>query len=146
MYQFSASTACFYPDELLPAYRDNNSLPADLIAVSDNVFHEFTGVPPEGKQRGVGADGSPSWVDVPPPTRAQLSRLAGAEKERRRTKAEDVIVPLARAVKYGMATLDEKTRLERWEKYSVLLSRVNPGDAPDIEWPVMPEATRSDDL
>ena len=130
----------------MPAYRDNNSLPADLIAVSDNVFHEFTGVPPEGKQRGVGADGSPSWVDVPPPTRAQLSRLAGAEKERRRTKAEEVIVPLARAVKYGMATLDEKTRLERWEKYSVLLSRVNPGDAPDIEWPVMPEATRSDDL
>lgn len=146
MYQFSASTACFYPDELLPAYRDNNSLPADLIAVSDNVFHEFTGAPPEGKQRGAGADGSPSWVDVPPPTRAQLSRLVGAEKERRRKKAEDVIVPLARAVKYGMASQDEKTRLERWEKYSVLLSRVNPDDAPDIEWPVMPEATRSDDL
>lgn len=138
MYQFSASTACFYPDELLPAYRDNNSLPADLIAVSDNVFHEFTGAPPEGKQRGAGVDGSPSWVDVPPPTKAQLSRLAGAEKERRHTKAEDVIVPLARAVKYGMASQDEKTRLERWEKYSVLLSRVNPGDAPDIEWPVMP--------
>ena len=81
----------------------------------------------------------PSWVDVPPQTKAQLSRLAGAEKERQRTKAEDVIVPLARAVKYGMATLDEKTRLEHWEKYSVLLSRVNPDDAPDIEWPVMPE-------
>ncbi|WP_285613072.1 tail fiber assembly protein, partial [Klebsiella quasipneumoniae] len=62
-----------------------------------------------------------------------------AEKERQRTKAEDVIAPLARAVKYGMATLDEKTRLEHWEKYSVLLSRVNPDDAPDIEWPVMPE-------
>lgn len=139
MYQFSASTACFYPDELLPAYRDNNSLPADLIAVSNNVFLEFTGVPPEGKQRGGGADGSPSWVDVPPPTKAQLSRLAGAEKERHRTKAEDVIIPLARAVKYGMASQDENTRLERWEKYSVLLSRVNPGDAPDIEWPVMPE-------
>jgi hypothetical protein len=139
MYQFSASTGCFYPDELLQDYRDNHSLPADLITVNDGVFHEFTGVPPEGKQRGVGIDGKPAWVDVPPPTKVQLFALAAAEKEQCRAKAEDVIAPLERAEKYGIATQEELSNLERWEKYSVLLSRINPNDAPDIEWPVMPE-------
>lgn len=139
MYQFSASTGCFYPDELLPAYRDNHSLPADLIAVGNEVFLEFTGVPPEGKQRGVSTDGKPAWVDIPPPTKAQLAAMAAAEKEQHRTEAEDVIGPLARAEKYGIATPEELSSLERWEKYSVLLSRINPNDAPDIEWPVIPE-------
>lgn len=139
MYQFSASTGCFYPHELLQDYRDNDSLPTNLIAVGDDVFHEFTGVPPEGKQRGVGTDGKPAWVDIPPPTKAQLTTMAAAEKEQHRTEAEDVIGPLARAEKYGIATSEELCSLERWEKYSVLLSRINPNDAPDIEWPVMPE-------
>lgn len=139
MYQFSASTGCFYPHELLQDYRDNDSLPTDLIAVGDDVFHEFTGVPPEGKQRGVGTDGKPAWVDIPLPTKDQLTAMAAAEKEQYRTEAEDVIGPLARAEKYGIATPEELSSLERWEKYSVLLSRINPNDAPDIEWPVMPE-------
>ncbi len=139
MYQFSASTGCFYPLELLQDYRDNHSLPADLITVGDGVFHEFTGASPEGKQRGVGVDGKPSWVDVPPPTKAQLSAMAAAEKEQYRIKAEETIAPLARAEKYGIATPEELSSLERWEKYSVLLSRINPNDASDIEWPVMPE-------
>ncbi|MGQ1886229.1 tail fiber assembly protein [Serratia marcescens] len=139
MYQFSASTGCFYPDELLPAYRDNHSLPADLMAVGEEEFFEFTGIPPEGKQRGVGPDGKPAWVDVPPLTKGQLTALAASEKELHRTVAEDVIGPLARAEKYGIATTEELNSLERWEKYSVLLNRINPNDAPDIEWPVMPE-------
>lgn len=140
MYQFSASTGCFYPDELLPAYRDNHSLPADLIAVGDDVFHEFTGVPPEGKQRGVGTDGKPAWVDIPPPTKAQLTAMAATEKEQRRIEAEEVIAPLARAEKYDIATPEELRNLERWEKYSVLLSRINPNGVPVIIWPEKPEA------
>lgn len=139
MYQFSASTGCFYPHELLQDYRDNDSLPTDLIAVGDDVFLEFTGVPPEGKQRGVSTDGKPAWVDIPLPTKTQLAAMAAAEKEQHRTEAEDVIGPLARAEKYGIATPEELSCLERWEKYSVLLSRINTNDAPDIEWPVMPE-------
>ncbi|WP_420493057.1 tail fiber assembly protein [Serratia fonticola] len=79
MYHFSASTGCFYPDELLQDCRDNHSLPTDLIAVGDEVFQEFTGVPPKGKQKGVGIDGKPAWVDIPP-TEDQLS---AAEQERR---------------------------------------------------------------
>jgi hypothetical protein len=50
------------------------------------------------------------------------------------TEAERNITPLARAVKYGMATDDETAKLEAWEKYSVLVSRVKLGD----EWPEKP--------
>ncbi|HEM7577635.1 TPA: tail fiber assembly protein [Serratia marcescens] len=139
MYQFSASTGCFYPDELLPAYRDNHSLPADLMAVGEEVFFEFTGVPPEGKQRGGSPDGKPAWVDVPPLTKGQLTALAAAEKEQYRIEAEDIISPLARAEKYGIATSEELSSLESWEKYSVLLNRINPNDAPDITWPEKPK-------
>ncbi|MGK4356727.1 tail fiber assembly protein [Enterobacter cloacae] len=34
-----------------------------------------------------------------------------------------------------MATDEEIARLGEWEKYSVLLSRVDVRNAPDIEWP-----------
>ncbi|HBQ7021808.1 TPA: tail fiber assembly protein [Klebsiella pneumoniae] len=42
------------------------------------------------------------------------------------------------AVDLEMATDDEKTRLAAWEKYRVLLNRVDTSTAPDINWPEMP--------
>jgi hypothetical protein len=38
-----------------------------------------------------------------------------------------------------MATDEEKARLEAWEKYSVLLMRIDPEKAPGIDWPPKPE-------
>lgn len=58
-------------------------------------------------------------------------------KDRLVKEAEAVIQVLERAVKYDMATDEEKSRLEAWERYSVLLSRV---DVDKPEWPVVPEA------
>ena len=54
-------------------------------------------------------------------------------------KADEIIEQLSRAVKYDMATEEEKLRLAAWEKYSVLVSRIKPEDAPEIEWPKKPE-------
>ncbi|WP_423246754.1 tail fiber assembly protein [Serratia marcescens] len=48
-------------------------------------------------------------------------------------EADEVIERLGRAVKYDMATAEEKAQLEVWERYSVLLSRVKLEDAPYIE-------------
>ncbi|GLH24085.1 hypothetical protein ENT52713_14810 [Enterobacter sp. 200527-13] len=50
-------------------------------------------------------------------------------------EAEDTIRYLERAVKHGMATEEETVSLEAWEKYSVLVSRVKPGE----DWPLKPE-------
>ena len=65
-------------------------------------------------------------------------KLAEKELLNRQSQADGVISPLARAVKYGMATDDERAALEAWERYSVLLSRVDTSAAPGVVWPEMP--------
>lgn len=73
---------------------------------------------------------------VPP----DIERLnATTQKSQRQREADNVIAPLERAVKYNMATNEEKASLDAWERYSVLLSRVDTDKAPDIEWPDKPE-------
>lgn len=61
--------------------------------------------------------------------------IARGTQSRLLKEAEDTIRYLERAVKLGMATEEETTSLEAWEKYSVLVSRVNPGE----DWPQKPE-------
>jgi hypothetical protein len=73
-------------------------------------------------------------------TAQHAAEITNAETEKRRLQsaAAEIISPLNTAVKYEMATDDEKAKLARWEKYTVLLSRVNTSLAPDIEWPLLP--------
>ena len=133
-YKFSATTTSFYPVSLLDMYEQAGSLPTDLIDVTDEEYTTFTGIAPTSKMRG-SINGKPAWVDMPPPApEAVLPRQA-----RQLDEAEAVIRVLERAVKLGMATDEEKAQLEAWERYSVLLSRINPDDAPNINWPDKPE-------
>lgn len=66
---------------------------------------------------------------------------AGAENKKSQLMADAnaAIAPLERSVRLKMATDEEAERLNAWERYSVLLSRVKPEDAPDIAWPEKPE-------
>lgn len=72
-------------------------------------------------------------------THDELATLADEKKARLLSDVAAVIAPLERAVKHGMATDDERTRLEVWERYSVMLSRIDTSLAPDIKWPTPPE-------
>ena len=69
-------------------------------------------------------------------TPEELAVQITAEKTQRLATAQLAIMPLQNAVKHNMATDEDKARLEAWEKYSVLVSRVIP-EKPD--WPKMPE-------
>ncbi|EBP0013984.1 tail fiber assembly protein [Salmonella enterica] len=69
-------------------------------------------------------------------TSEELRQQAEAKKFKLLEEAETVITPLARAVKLGIATDEERQRLEVWERYSVLVSR---GDMSDPDWPEKPE-------
>lgn len=66
--------------------------------------------------------------------------VADAENKKSQLMADAnaAITPLERAVKLGMATNEEVETLVEWERYSVLLHRVNTSTAPDIEWPEKP--------
>lgn len=68
--------------------------------------------------------------------------IARAEKEKTdlTEQADRHITALARAVKLGIATPEEKTRLMQWETYSVLLCRVDTAKAPSVIWPAVPGA------
>jgi hypothetical protein len=138
-YKFSAITVGFYPVSMLDSYEQAGTLPTDLVDVTDDTYTEFTGQPPEGKTRGSNPQGLPAWVDIPQPTPEQMRNQAAYRKQSEMAEAEDVIAPLERAVKRDMATDEEKTQLEAWERYSVLLSRVDTDKAPDIVWPDKPE-------
>ncbi|HFD9617174.1 TPA: tail fiber assembly protein [Salmonella enterica] len=65
----------------------------------------------------------------------ELRQQAEAKKVKLLEEAETVITPLARAVKLGIATDEERQRLEVWEQYSVLVSRV---DTASPDWPEKP--------
>lgn len=86
------------------------------------------------------ADGSWRYTDGQI-EKIPVDNIAVAENKKSQLMAEAnaVIAPLERAVKLEMATNEEIEKLNAWERYSVLLNRVKPEDAPDIEWPETPE-------
>ncbi|HAX6821492.1 TPA: glycoside hydrolase family protein [Escherichia coli] len=69
-------------------------------------------------------------------TKQELQQQAELQKAALLSEAESVIQPLERAVRLNMATDEERARLESWERYSVLVSRV---DTANPEWPQKPE-------
>lgn len=94
---------------------------------------------------GVSIDGSWMFSEgkiVPVPVDIVLE--AEKEKAQRLSEAEETIAPLQRAVKYGIATDEEKKLLENWEVYTVMISRVNTSQAPDIMWPEKPMGEAGD--
>ncbi|MGK2592997.1 tail fiber assembly protein [Escherichia coli] len=72
-------------------------------------------------------------------TGAALVRAAESQKKEQIAYAGEIIATLQDAVDLDMATEEEKLSLTHWKKYRVLLNRVQPEDAPDIEWPEMPQ-------
>lgn len=81
------------------------------------------------------------WGEVQPyeATEKAFSDAANGTKTKAELmlNAEAVIAPLSRAVKYDIATDAEKAALEAWERYTVLLSRV---DVDNPVWPDTPES------
>lgn len=76
------------------------------------------------------------WVTDAAAQKAAAQAAAQSELEAKLQKADAVIQRLTMAVKHGMATDEDKASLEEWEKYSVLLGRV---DTSKPEWPTEPE-------
>ncbi|KAA1139626.1 tail fiber assembly protein, partial [Citrobacter portucalensis] len=65
-------------------------------------------------------------------TLAELVEQAERKKTSLLAEAMTAIAPLERAVKLGIATSEETGLLETWERYSVMVNRV---DTSKPEWP-----------
>ena len=75
------------------------------------------------------------WVTNDSLVKENAINTAKENKEELSINAESKIAMLSRAVKLGIATKEEKERLNQWEAYSVYLSRVETSNAPDTDWP-----------
>lgn len=114
------------------------------IATGQSIYIADIGPLPENTV--TTAPGSPhqkwtgkAWVIDKVAEKATLIAQAQEEKSRRMREASQHISLISDAVELEMATEEEKTRLTAWKKYRVLLSRINPDDAPDITWSNKPE-------
>lgn len=78
------------------------------------------------------------WVTNTESQKAAFVDYANTKKNALREEADSQIGVLSSAVKYGVATEQEKAQLEAWERYNISLMRVDTNAAPDIVWPVKP--------
>ncbi|WP_423244314.1 tail fiber assembly protein [Citrobacter portucalensis] len=122
---------------LKPEYEASGLWPKDGIDVTDEISDEFTGQPPVGKMLGVGSDGMPAWVDIPPPSHEELVAQAEAEKQARIDQANEYMNSKQWPGKAAMGRLkdDEKAEYNAWLDYLDELEAVDISKAPDIAWP-----------
>ncbi|EAC1472206.1 tail fiber assembly protein [Escherichia coli] len=132
----------FQPDTIKIAYDKNNV----IVTVSKDV----STINPEGLSvvevsditANRRADNNGNWMFLDGKvvkreyTKQELQQQAELQKSALLSEAESVIQPLERAVRLNMATNEERARLDSWERYSVLVSRV---DTANPEWPQKPE-------
>ena len=132
----------FQPDTIKIAYDKNNV----IVTVSKDV----STINPEGLSvvevsditANRRADNNGNWMFLDGKvvkreyTKQELQQQTELQKAALLSEAESVIQPLERAVRLNMATNEERARLESWERYSVLVSRV---DTANPEWPQKPE-------
>lgn len=140
MYAYANNS--FYPFSMREVYEASDSWPIKYIEVGEFVFTEFSASPPVGKIRGTGDNGMPAWVDIPPPTQEELIAQAEREKQHRIDTANEFMNAKQWPGKAAIGRLkgDELAQYNLWLDYLDALEAVDTSRAPDIKWPVPPEA------
>lgn len=138
-YRFCSVTNAFYPFALINEYKKENIWPENSVDVDECVFIKYSGLPPAGKVRGSTTDGMPTWIDVPPPTHAELVAIAEQRVKTLLAEATIIIGPLADAQAGGYIDDNDVPRLTEWQRYRYRLTKVDTSTAPDITLPPRPE-------
>lgn len=136
---YSAKNNAFYEDSMRGIYIEAGSWPDDACEISDEAYNALFDGQSDGKVITPGDDGRPVLTGPPPPTNEQLVAQANSRIKSLMDQATTAIAPLKYAVDLEMATEEEQTRLRKWKKYLVLLSRVDTSRAPDLDLPDKPE-------
>ncbi|WP_436882779.1 tail fiber assembly protein [Enterobacter asburiae] len=139
-YFYSPTTGGFYPLTMKEQYENSiNGWPVDAIEVSTEDYRALMDGQENGQVITPDANGKPVLTD---PVVDPVVVAEGTKRQLLKEAAEKIAI-LQDAVDLNMATEDEKFLLIEWKKYRVLLTRIKPEDAPNIEWPVKPgETTR----
>lgn len=140
-YFYSASTNSFYPAAMKADYERAGSWPVDATEVDDDIYIEFTDIPPDGMERVAGKSGYPVWSEIPPPTSDELMIQAENQRELLKNEANEYIGSRQWPGKAALGRLkgDELNQYNLWLDYLDALEVTDISTAPDIEWPVKPE-------
>lgn len=139
-YFYSPSLNGFYFYSMKNLYENSESgWPDDALAISPQWYQTLMTGQSDGRIIVANEYGQPVLSDPPPLTTEELVARAETQKTALMQEAEIIIAPLSRAVKLGIATPEEVQRLEQWETYTVLLSRVDTSDPLLIDLPPVPE-------
>jgi len=140
MYLYSAKTNMFYPVEMRDEYEKSGQWPLDGKEVDEEGFKEFTAQPPAGKMRIAGADGFPSWGDIPAPTQVQLIQQAENQKSGLLNAASNATADWRVELSLSIISDDDKASLTAWMQYVKAVKAIDTSKAPNIEWPAAPAA------
>ena len=139
-YIYSATTNSFYPLEMKEDYTQADSWPDDAVEVDEQVYIEFSGLPPKGKIRIAGENGFPAWSEIPPPTHEEQIAAAELKKQQLINQANDYMNSKQWPGKAAIGRLkgEELAQYNLWLDYLDALEVVDTSSAPDIEWPTPP--------
>lgn len=137
---FSASRMAFCPEDMKPDYEKGVGWPPDAIEVTDDAWHEFISVPPEGKILGSTGEGMPCWVDKPAPTQEEILAQAANDKLVKISQANDFMNTRQWPGKAALGRLkgDDLTAYNKWLDYLDAVNEVDTTKAPNITWPDKP--------
>ncbi|HGY3717764.1 TPA: tail fiber assembly protein [Citrobacter gillenii] len=135
----------FLSDTLKIAYDENGIIRCISNDVSSIYPRDFSVVEIKATAKNKMVDIYGGWVfkdgKIQPRQYSRDELIAQAEEKKAAllSAAAVEIAPLQDAVDIGDATEAEVTRLLAWKKYRVVLNRIKPEDAPDINWPEVPD-------
>lgn len=140
-YYYSKTTNSFYDFGLFDRYTAAGTWPDDAVGVDLDTFNEFTGQPPDGKQRAASDDGMPVWVDIPPLTAEEIIGLAERQKLSLIDAANAYMNNKQWPGKAAIGRLkgDELAQYNLWLDYLDALDVLDTSTAPDITWPEKPQ-------
>lgn len=138
-YLWSPSKNAFIPAGMVEDYRNAGWDIDELIPVDDAVFAEYSATPPDGKIRGISADGFPEWADAPQLTTDEQIALAERKRQTLLAQANEITADWRTELELGMIDDDDKVKLTAWMKYIKAVKAVDISTAPDVNWPVRPE-------
>ncbi|WP_168189592.1 tail fiber assembly protein [Limnobaculum zhutongyuii] len=140
-YYYSPAENLMYSDINQSAYEASKTWPLDLIEISADTFSEYAGTPPSGKKRGSTDGGLPTWIDIPPPTKEELTAAMEMKKNMAVDNANAIINRYNWPSKLTLGRLSdvEKIRFNAWLDYIDAVIAVDASKAPDIKLPIPPE-------
>ncbi|WP_320732721.1 tail fiber assembly protein [Enterobacter roggenkampii] len=139
-YLWSPSRNAFIPAGMVEDYRNAGWDIDELIPVDDDVFAEYSAAPPDGKIRGISADGLPKWVDAPQLTTEEQIALAERKRQTLLSQANEITADWRTELALVIINDDDKAKLTAWMKYIKAVKAVNTSTAPDVNWPEPPAA------